>query len=84
MTHKNIINFLSHREGTIDFGECNGFSMKLTDESLRVQNEWCLNWKLLVSYQTSYWKQYSAGMLNREAARTLINTAENMTDHKGK
>uniref|UniRef100_A0A8C7SL15 Cation/H+ exchanger domain-containing protein n=1 Tax=Oncorhynchus mykiss TaxID=8022 RepID=A0A8C7SL15_ONCMY len=81
----NIINFLAHREGTIDFGECNVFSMKLTDESLRVQNEWCLNWKLmLVSYQTSYWKQYSAGMLNREAARTLINTAENMTDHKGK
>ncbi|XP_020311239.2 sodium/hydrogen exchanger 10 [Oncorhynchus tshawytscha] len=40
--------------------------------------------RILKAQKTSYWKQYSAGMLNREAARTLINTAENMTDHKGK
>ena len=34
--------------------------------------------------QMSYWKQYSSGMLNRQAARTLINTVENVTDHKGR
>ena len=57
--------------------------MKLTDEQLRVQYKWYLNWELvLVFYQTSYWKLHSAGFLNREAARTLINTAENMTNHK--
>ncbi|XP_019895943.1 sodium/hydrogen exchanger 10-like isoform X2 [Esox lucius] len=40
--------------------------------------------RILKAQKTSYWKQYSAGMLNREAARILINLAENMMDHKGK
>ncbi|KAI4889848.1 hypothetical protein NFI96_010474 [Prochilodus magdalenae] len=40
--------------------------------------------RILKALKMSYWKQYSSGMLNREAARTLINTAEIMTDHKGK
>ncbi|KAM6973381.1 sperm-specific sodium:proton exchanger-like [Aplochiton taeniatus] len=39
--------------------------------------------RILKAQKTSYWKQYSAGMLNREAARVLMNIAENMTDHKG-
>ncbi|XP_041965553.1 sodium/hydrogen exchanger 10-like isoform X1 [Alosa sapidissima] len=40
--------------------------------------------RVLKAQKTSYWKQYSSGMLNRQAARTLINTADNMSDLKGK
>ncbi|KAJ7997849.1 hypothetical protein DPEC_G00216430 [Dallia pectoralis] len=40
--------------------------------------------RILKAQKTSYWKQYSAGMLNRDAARILISLAENMTDRKGK
>ncbi|KAL6480686.1 hypothetical protein MHYP_G00117190 [Metynnis hypsauchen] len=40
--------------------------------------------RILTALKESYWKQYSSGMLNRKAARILNNTAEIMTDHKGK
>ncbi|XP_062306835.1 sodium/hydrogen exchanger 10-like isoform X2 [Osmerus eperlanus] len=40
--------------------------------------------RILKAQKMSYWKQYSSGMLNRQAARTLINTVENVTDQKGK
>ncbi|XP_036423821.1 sodium/hydrogen exchanger 10-like [Colossoma macropomum] len=40
--------------------------------------------RILTALKESYWKQYSSGMLNREATRILIDTAEIMTDHKGK
>ncbi|XP_051885654.1 sodium/hydrogen exchanger 10-like [Pristis pectinata] len=36
--------------------------------------------RLLKAQKTSYWRQYSAGMLNRQAARTLISITENMID----
>ncbi|MGH0136878.1 UNVERIFIED_CONTAM: hypothetical protein FKN15_009590 [Acipenser sinensis] len=40
--------------------------------------------RILKAQKTSYWRQYSSGMLNRHAARTLISTTENITDYKGK
>ncbi|XP_063053024.1 sodium/hydrogen exchanger 10-like [Engraulis encrasicolus] len=40
--------------------------------------------RVLKAQKTSYWKQYSSGMLNRQAARTLISIADNMSDLKGK
>uniref|UniRef100_W5M3J2 Solute carrier family 9 member C1 n=1 Tax=Lepisosteus oculatus TaxID=7918 RepID=W5M3J2_LEPOC len=40
--------------------------------------------RILKAQKTSYWRQYSSGMLNREAARTLISTTESITDHRGK
>ncbi|MGH0144912.1 UNVERIFIED_CONTAM: hypothetical protein FKN15_019345 [Acipenser sinensis] len=40
--------------------------------------------RILKAQKTSYWRQYSSGMLNRYAARTLISTTENITDCKGK
>ncbi|XP_048463260.1 sodium/hydrogen exchanger 10-like [Rhincodon typus] len=36
--------------------------------------------RVLKAQKTSYWRQYSAGMLNRQAARTLISITENMID----
>ncbi|XP_059832354.1 low-affinity Na(+)/H(+) antiporter NhaS1-like [Hypanus sabinus] len=36
--------------------------------------------RLLKAQKTSYWRQYSTGMLNRQAARTLISITENMID----
>ncbi|XP_069757312.1 sperm-specific sodium:proton exchanger-like isoform X4 [Narcine bancroftii] len=36
--------------------------------------------RLLKAQKTSYWRQYSAGMLNRQAARKLISITENTID----
>ncbi|XP_055505585.1 sodium/hydrogen exchanger 10-like isoform X2 [Leucoraja erinacea] len=36
--------------------------------------------RLLKAQKTSYWRQYSAGMLNRQAARALISITENTID----
>ncbi|XP_041052584.1 sodium/hydrogen exchanger 10-like [Carcharodon carcharias] len=36
--------------------------------------------RVLKAQKTSYWRQYSAGMLNRQAARTLISITENTID----
>ncbi|XP_075422849.1 sperm-specific sodium:proton exchanger-like isoform X3 [Ascaphus truei] len=40
--------------------------------------------RMLKAEMTSYWRQYSCGMLNRETTRTLINAAENHVDNIGK
>eukprot|EP00062_Callorhinchus_milii_P003526 gi/632941740/ref/XP_007886027.1/ PREDICTED: sodium/hydrogen exchanger 10-like [Callorhinchus milii] len=36
--------------------------------------------RVLKAQKTSYWRQYSAGMLNRQAARTLISITESTID----
>ncbi|XP_014349995.1 sperm-specific sodium:proton exchanger-like isoform X2 [Latimeria chalumnae] len=39
--------------------------------------------RMLKAQKTSYWKQYTSGMLTRKAAQTLIGLTENITDIQG-